>query len=215
MDYPYIPVSFLFPVINGRLYVSQRGTPPHQGYWGAIGGKNTNTSHPYNQLHCIEKLGGTKVLCIADSINKKLGLEFCIGAAIREFCEEVFSDKSFPEDFNEKDFTNMHRIGSAIDTFGGREFDCNFVIAQVNRNDFYLSPRELTAFAPLDSKFLGLKDRIWPLSKLALAHLKSMLCEFKDFYPGYPRCLHEQIPDFNIPKEMVAQHKSSLIGVLF
>ncbi|MFH1972676.1 MAG: hypothetical protein ABIJ18_04325 [archaeon] len=160
-------VTFTIPVINGQIYLGQRGTEPFQGYYGAIGEKvEKGLSHPFNQRLYKETLGGHLVPSAITRNAELLGEEQPIGSAIRGLCEEVFSDKKFPEDFSEGDFSHPAALGVIVDNYKSKKQHCHFILLTVNRDDFHLSQRELQSFKPLQD--LTLEDKLFPLTKLAL-----------------------------------------------
>ena len=140
-----IHTAFLLPVIDGELYLGRRGTPPFTGYWGGIGGKaDVNKENPWNKPKLIEKMGGAKVISHVDEFMNAEGLECIASTAVREFCEETFSDRKFPKDFSENDITNVARVCSINDKFNDAETANYFYLARINRKDFCLNSRELT-----------------------------------------------------------------------
>lgn len=172
---PRLDTGFLIPVVDDKLYVAQRGTPPYQNYWGPIGGKSDAPceGNPWDKPHQVEKLGGHLVIGIADSIAIEEGREHIQGTVVREFCEEIFSERNFPEDFKLEDVTDIKRLGFIADKamVNGVTHDVHnyFYLARVNRKDFSLSKREILGFKPLEE--LGREDEIFPIGKLALAQI--------------------------------------------
>ena len=61
-------VGFLIPVIDGEIWLAQRGTEPFKGFYGGIGGKAESKSSKvlYNEPHTVYKLGGHQEISIAD-----------------------------------------------------------------------------------------------------------------------------------------------------
>ncbi|MFH1802741.1 MAG: hypothetical protein ABH864_04835 [archaeon] len=124
-----IHTAFLFPVVDGRLFLGRRNTPPMKGYWGPIGGKNDSRENvalsPWDAPKLIEKMGGHQVVSRVDEYLTECGNECIQGTAVREFCEEVFAGRNFPGDFGEGDFSDVLRVGSLDDCFeaGGHEVD--------------------------------------------------------------------------------------------
>jgi len=195
--------AFLFPVVDGRLFVGQRNTPPFEGFWGPIGGKNDSRKNVapsrWDSPKLIEKMGGHKVLSIVDRYSDMIGAEYMQGTAVRECCEELFSDEKFPDDFEDDDFSDVVRVGSLDDCveIKGRTVEtANYIyISRVGRTDFSPSPREIAGFKPLTEITSG--DRMFPLAKLALAHMHYLI-EFEvpsEFTEGYGS-LREQIEPF-------------------
>lgn len=200
-------VGFLFPVIDGELYVGQRGTEPFKGYYGAVGGKNDpKKTDRFDHKHLIHKLGGHRELSIADKIMIDQGREGLAQTAIREFCEEIFQGIPFPEGFANDDFRYVQRLGVVHHQPDGSETmnRCYFHIAHVHRKDFCLSSREIHDFRPLR----GLSnDDLFPISRLPLARLVHMLQEFggPDGYAHF-RGLEDQVPELDMHGEVIGSN---------
>ncbi|HYD03152.1 MAG TPA: hypothetical protein VEC16_02530 [Alphaproteobacteria bacterium] len=170
-------VSFLLPIINGQIYLGQRGTPPFQGFYGGIGGKAEAKSDRYlhNQKQLITTHGGHKKTSLTDIIASQSGLELFSETAIREFCEEIFSKSKFPENFTKQDITDIYGLGFIRDVLPEEpktQNICYFYIANVNRTDFSPSPREILNFKSINQIPLS---QIFPLTKMALNHLEYSL----------------------------------------
>lgn len=185
-------VGFLIPVVNGQIFLGQRGTPPKEGMYGAIGGKVDSYEglvSPFSTLHFNIKLGGHTVISIADQFALETNRELPAEAVLREFCEEAFNAQVvypgkeierdpkrllYPNDFSEGDIVDLYRLGSFDDRLTPDDpvlNHCWIYIAKVNRADFNLSPRELIDMKPL----VDIDPRqIWPGTKIALTHLKWM-----------------------------------------
>jgi len=167
--------SFLLPIVNEKIYLGRRGKNPFQGYWGVIGGKaeHLKGDNPWNLPRYVTKLGGHKVMSICDDFLKKKGMEYLTGTVVREFCEEMFSGRKFPDDFNEEDFQNLVHLGYIDDsgTLNEKPFSAHnhFYIARIRRTDFSLKEGELTGFKPLEELTEG--DEIFPLTKAVLGNL--------------------------------------------
>ena len=209
-------VGFLLPVVNGEIWLGQRGTKPFKGHYGAIGGKNEykNEDHkqsPFEKPTLITKPGGHQVHSISDQQAKKEGRELLTNTAAREFCEEIFSNLTYPNDFSETDITDMFRLGWIIDyTYEGKNQEnkylvgrnfCYFFLANVNRTDFSPSPREITNFKPIDD--LIETDNIFLLTQLALEQIRYLYEDFKpELWPGMAPyknfALNKQLPLLNI-----------------
>lgn len=165
--------AFLLPVIEGKIYLGQRGTNPHQGAFGPIGGKleSFRPDGLWHKPQMITKPGGHQVISLTDLMAQGQGLEFPYGTAIREFSEEVFNGKTI----REGDITDLFRLGFVVDydtQLPDVEFECYFHMANVHRKDFSLSHRELTSIKPLED--LAETDRLYPLTEILLTHLAYM-----------------------------------------
>ncbi len=184
--------SFLIPVIDDDIYLCQRGTEPYQGYWCAIGGK----ADPKKSTLCsiwasplkIEKPGGHKVSSIGERFREEAGMEPITETAVREGCEELFSNRSFPQDFSSSDFSELCSLGFIQDSvsIGGEPISTvnRFVIGKVNRRDFYLSKREVADFKPL--RQIPLDANFVPITRIALAGLRvSLEYELPILSPSY------------------------------
>lgn len=202
-------VGFLFPVIDGEIYVGQRGTEPFKGYYGAVGGKNDpKTTDRFNRQHLIYKPGGHQELSIADKIMVDHGREGLAQTAIREFCEEIFQGVPYPEGFADDDFRYVQRLGVVHHQPEGSDTmnHCYFHIAQISRTDFRLSPREIHDFRPLR----GLSnDNLFPISRLPLAHLRFMLEVAPADGYAHSKGLEDQIPELDMRGEFIS---SNMVG---
>ncbi|MBT4446368.1 hypothetical protein HOA92_06230 [archaeon] len=185
-------VGFLIPIVNGEIWLGQRGTPPHEKMYGAIGGKTDAYEGivcPFDALSNIIKMGGHSTLSVADraalSSNKELPGE----TTLREFCEETFNAQVlypgnelskkigssrlvYPSDFRREDISDLKKLGTFDDKSSNEDpvmNHCYVYIARVNRSDFCLSPRELTDFKPITQ--IDPRE-IWLGTKIALTHLK-------------------------------------------
>ncbi|MFH1401173.1 MAG: hypothetical protein ABIH41_06675 [Nanoarchaeota archaeon] len=167
-------VSFLLPVIEGQLYLGQRNTEPRRGSFGPVGGKGERATAPavYGTVHMITHLSGNRRMSIADDFAIGEGLELVAETAAREFCEEVFSDRSYPDDFAQGDIESMHKLGFVMDLVGAQSFLCYVHLAVVNRDDVALSARELAAFEPLTRLRQDEIDGIFPIGQYALEQVR-------------------------------------------
>ena len=161
--------GFLFPVINGQLYVGKRGTEPHKGQWGAIGGKNEPGPTIDGLYNTIVKPWGLAEMRFLDRKLVEEGRESCMFTALREFHEEAYAREPTVDDLL-ANYRHPYKIGSARDSLPGddRINWCEFYIAQVQDTKFDMSPRELHGLEPVvnvDS------ENIFPLSQLALLGL--------------------------------------------
>jgi len=200
-------VGFLLPIINGKIYLGQRGTEPFKGYYGAIGGKAEPASERaiHNQPQVIYKPGNHPDISLTDRLAQEEGRELISETSIREFCEEIFSELKFPEEFRKEDITDVYKLGFITDivpNIPGVENDCYFHIAHVNRTDFSLSPREVTDFREL-SKIDPRK--IFPLTRITLNHLQYAMnpskgVMFDGLIPYEKDELHKQIKRWKNPE---------------
>ncbi|MFC1723083.1 NUDIX hydrolase [Nanoarchaeota archaeon] len=188
-----IDSSFVIPVLDGQIYLGQRGTEPHKGYWGAIGGKADPDSRPLDERtpRLIVKPGGSYAVSVADRIAMECGLECTIDAGVREFWEEVFSGVLY----DPEKVTDVVGLGTYMDTnpeMPDAIFDLYFHVAKVHMDpeDVSLSPREILGFKPLEDLDMG-QDKIWPGTRAALLHMKWAFGEYGiagvDFWSGYER----------------------------
>ena len=169
-----VDAGFLFPVIDGVLYVGQRGTEPHMGLYGPIGGKSDKFDGEcsFNEPGLVIKPGGHIAISMSDVVAELQGRECVARTSVREFCEEVFTHLTYPTDFLGS-ITDVLKLGWLDDHFAeGIVGRCYFHLATVRRRDFQLSARELTDFCPLSE--VG-SDQLFPITKVALVHLKYLL----------------------------------------
>lgn len=220
--------AFLLPVIGDKFYLMQRATNPFKGYWGAVGGKSDALEKagesPWNKPRLITKMGGHQVISIADEWAMKEGRELPRQTAIREFCEEIYEDEKFPDDFREEDVSDIYKIGYIGDIYekNGEQIvtDNHFHVARVHRTDFSPSPREVSGFKPLEE--LTREDKIFPLTKAALIHLFWM--HFNEMYipfgmRGYSSAIEGQISlfmnaDFLRKGELTFEEERNSTGML-
>ena len=214
MDIEYRPACFLIPVLDGEIWLGRRGTEPHKNQYGAIGGKaiEHRDSGLANAPRVIETIGGGSKLSVADRLAQEYGLEWPAETAVREFCEEAFSDQRYPEDFAEGDITNIIQLGGMNDDISGRTYHCLVYLATIHRTDFSLSRRELSDLRPLSTVH---PETIFPLTQLALLHLKYVLREKAwmppKWYNGYEsEDLERRIPKF----EHLEYRPSSFLGAI-
>jgi len=197
--------SFTFPIIKGLIYVGKRVKNPHQGKWGAIGGKQED--NPGNGLfqepQYVKKFCGVEVPSLVDQHARNRGKEFTIESAVRELCEEIFADKTYPDDFQPSEFTDFFRFGDVIDTNPSRpemEYELNLHLGIVHRYDLCLAPDQLSVLKPL-IKIDNPNENLWPISKMALVSIK-WYCEnfpLSDMFRWFPYDnLGEQIPDLTL-----------------
>ncbi|MCF7866352.1 hypothetical protein K9L67_01840 [Candidatus Woesearchaeota archaeon] len=203
-------VSFLIPIIDGEIWLGQRGTEPFKEYYGAIGGKvDESTSLDNNYAQIIKKPGNHKEYSVLDKIALEKQKEFFKKAAVREFAEEIFSKQQFPNDFSNKDITNILKLGVIEDTLLNQpdyRNDCIFYLANINRKDFTPSLREIKNFQPLSKINYS---EIFPITKIALIDLKYKSKKFKlNFLNDYPKEIFEKIPDYEIDRP----RKTSMLG---
>lgn len=196
--------SFLIPLLDGRIYVAQRGTEPHKGSYGAIGGKSEPQKAESERLRLVQTAGEHLKISFSDLHAKSQGREFTLDTAIREFCEEAFSTLNYPSDFKEGDFTDavsLGWIGDRIEPFPA--FINQFYIGKVNRKDFSFSQREIKDFKPLQ-EISG--NQIFPITQAALIQLRYLLSNEKHFtsipelLPYKSMDLLKQIPDIRLDK---------------
>lgn len=194
--------NFVFPVIEGLIYVGQRVKPPHPGCFGPVGGRSGSMQENslWQQPQLMHLPGGLKRISWADYFCKSNGLEYTIDTAVREFCEEIFSDKVFPHDFSSDDVQNSYRFGFIMDNNETAPeigtYCCYFHIAKIHRTNFSLKLTEISQFKPIVE--LSAQDVLFPLAKLALEELRALLEQYGGCYSfPYSSKLAEQIPEFD------------------
>ena len=218
----YRYTGFFIPIIDGQICLAQRGTEPFKGYFGAIGGKaeynfsqdKSTSPKIFDRPHLITQMGGHVRVSISDRIADYQQRERPSQSAIREFLEEIFSEKKFPEDFSEDDIKDTYNLGTIEDVFlqNPNEIWVNeFIMGKINRVDFSPNTREVMSFKPLEKLTSG---QIFPLTKMALHNLKWMITEWhvSDESPlkKYDMDkLVEQIPQFKIPY----YRRTSMLGL--
>ncbi|MFA6253368.1 MAG: hypothetical protein WCV69_03745 [Patescibacteria group bacterium] len=190
MEDKLIDVGFLYPVIDGQIYVGQRGTEPHQGFYGPIGGKSE--SYNPNDRPYIKEYPAKPHIPYSDIMAKARDKEFGHSSAIREFYEEVFQIKTVPWD----EVSNIFKIGAITDTFNDKITNCQFYLAMIDRNSFDLSPRELTNIRPLEEIKV---EELYPLAMASLFGLKKVFAKgvVKKLEPYASLNIISQIPDFD------------------
>ena len=159
-------VGFLLPVINGEIYVGQRGTDPFKGLYGPIGGKSEKASGPGKFPRFKPTPAGVWVLAPDCKIAEYEGLEYPTDAAAREFMEEAFQDT------DTGCISGMAKIGGINDEYQGELINLNFYIANCGRSDFNPSHRELTDIARLQDVDPG---QLYPNAKVVLWGLQEYL----------------------------------------
>lgn len=170
--------SFLLPVIDGEIFLGERVKEPNANKFGAIGGKSRFDSG-LGLIHFpqyMTKPGGSRERTIADRLARHERREFVAETAVREFCEEVFYDKRYPDDFNKDDITDVVRLGCVVDhheMFPDTDLMCYVNIGIVNRRDFSLKADELRSMQTL--RILS-GSQIFPITTIALLQLR-FLCE--------------------------------------
>lgn len=205
MDDELIDVGFLYPVIDGQIYVGQRGTEPYQGFYGPIGGKSE--SHNPNDLPYIKEYPAQPHVPYSDIIAKARNKEFGHASATREFYEEVFQIKTVPWE----EVLNIFKIGAITDSFGDKFTNCQFYLAMVTRNSFKLSPRELKNIKALTE--INEKE-LYPLAKASLFGLKKALAKgvIKKLESYTSLSIINQIPDFDINEiQQIMENKNTSI----
>jgi len=196
--------SFLIPIIDGQIYLAQRGTEPHKGLYGAVGGKSDPQKAAPQRPRLVKLAGGHLKLSFSDFHAHSEGREYTLDTAIREFCEEMFSAKKYPVDFGEEDITeivNLGWIGDRIPPFPA--FINQFYFGKLNRKDYSPSKREITDFKPI-KEIKG--EQIFPIAQAALIQLSYLTINEKYFksmpelMPYKEMKLHEQIPEMKVDK---------------
>lgn len=198
--------SFLFSIIDGKLYLGQRNTPPNKGLYGPVGGKADSKSEEEDNLF-LETIGGHQKQYVSHSISEKLGVEYPNVTAIREFFEEIFYQKKWTE----KDVGQIYKLGSLDDKYKNRDIWLNFYLAEINRNDFDLSPREIMDFKPIEE----LRDeQIYQIAKPALLHIKYLEQHYPKNFWFSKYNLSEQIPELLLTRTEIFKMRPSMAGAL-
>lgn len=168
--------AFSIPIKNGELYLAIRNTPPSKGLYCAIGGKIDKKNQESINISLgipIHRGSGRLV---------EMGFERPTVAAIREFCEEMYSNKQFPRDFDIDNQFRIMRLGSFGDVNTG--VDCYMRLLEVPEDlPFKPSPREIGKIdkvSNIDPKQLN------PLTAVALDFIKidPELSQYKDQIPS-------------------------------
>ena len=176
--------AFVLPVVGDSIYVGMRATPPHRGFYGAIGGK----IDPYSDQNMLQtsRPEWASTVTAVNNLTTCLGEEFPSEAGIREFCEEAFHGRTYPDGFEPRDITDVIWLGMIRDRDPVRpavHHDCYFFLARVNRRDFSPNPRELADIMPLVSVPWR---QIYPLTQIALAQVAERVAGTK----GYNRLIN-------------------------
>jgi 8-oxo-dGTP pyrophosphatase MutT (NUDIX family) len=182
-------------VFEGEIYVGMRGTEPHKGKYGAIGGKQDPRTTDARFESRIVKPGGIAVHSIMDTLALESGMEFLGDTAARELIEETFRDRVYDRDVGGL-VSDVYKLGLVSDTFGHRRFDCYFFLATITSNRFSLSPREISEIRPLR----GIDpEKIIPMSRIALEQVRYLgeLGMFEHLAEVYASLDVSQIPTFS------------------
>ena len=172
--------SFILPVVENRLYLAKRGTKLFHNHWCAVGGKSKPRSpeqaHKMSIPYLVTKPWGPQ-LSVNDRIRESMGREYNLENALREVCEELYSNRRYPEDFSPEDFAHPIRLGYWDDTFkiDDREGKAHnyFFMVKLFKTDFHPSPREVVDFKPLEQIPVG--SPIVPMTRLALIHMRVLI----------------------------------------
>lgn len=211
-----VPAAFLIPVVDGLIYLGQRGTPPYQFYFSAVGGKaeKKGKGELWNKPYMIEKLGGHMRVSIYDRVAIEEGRELVVNTALREFWEEAFHDKEFPK-LEERVFSDVLKIGLVLDdskVVPDKKFECLFFLANVHRKDFSLSPRELKDFKPLVQ--INDESTIAAPTKYALEQLRFLeKIRYDHLQPYVGFNLTSQIPQFKFDRMRFTDMAGSIIAM--
>lgn len=204
IDYEY--ASFLYAIIDGKLHLGQRNTQPNKGLYGPVGGK-ADPSEIAQDNFLMETLGGHKKDYIANQVAAKAGLEYPNVTAIREFFEEVFYEKTY----DQKDIGRVHKLGSLLDKYKERDIWLNFYLAEINRTDYQLSPRELADIKPIENL---IDEQIFTIAKPGLLQIKYLEDNFADQYWFSEYNLSEQIPDVHLSRTEIYKMRPSMAGAI-
>ena len=209
---PITHVSFLIPIMNDKIYLGQRATPPWKGYYGPIGGKSGSamTDHlPYTKY----ALGGHKIPIINDQLSMLEGREFGHVAALREFYEETF--QRLPHSFN---LPGIVYLGSVSDEYSDKPQSCSFYFSLIPKRKWNINPHELSDISPVTEIP---HELIFPLGQLALEGMRVLLSEpmiacFDRVHLYRGRQLDKQIPQFDHTRlrSFIANKPTSIMGAL-
>ncbi|MBN1645515.1 hypothetical protein JW868_00580 [Candidatus Woesearchaeota archaeon] len=191
---PSVAVGFLLPVIDEKIYLGQRNTPPHRGVWGPIGGKSESYRAGYSPL-TKTALGGGEVPTVLSQIAQASGLEYPHITALREFFEEVYQMS-----LDLKHVRGVNQLGSITDEYDNKAQYLSFFIAIVDNLGFNLNHRELQAVSPLED--IAIRD-MSPNTVLALEAARFWLTQFPyeandKWQPYLDMRLQDQIPKFSV-----------------
>lgn len=207
-------VSFLLPVVDGELYLGQRNTEPHKGMWGAIGGKNETaaTTAPFARPHYIH-LAGTKFGSVEDKITSIADREPLSETAVREFCEEVFSQSNYHDDIGQTDITDIAQLGFIADVLSSQPNVVNFCyfhIANIHKKDFALSPRELADLRPLSDIE---PTQVYLLTRMALQQVRHVAQVGPGFLPVTPEAYGNAF--FQVPEQQFDEFRGTNMPGVF
>lgn len=202
---------FVISLINGKIFLGKRNTRPHKGKYGPVGGKLENLEEFSEGLYKNSIKEMNKRERVLREENKETSME----AAVRETCEELFADKSYPQDFSKKDFGEILELGSVVDdkSVKGKRSFCIFYALEVRRRDITLSERELSSLKPLEEIS---EESIYPNGKLALYFLKFLTGPYRRFIETGMvlerfSLVNDSIPDFKLLEEEENSMKRALL----
>lgn len=205
-----IDSGFLFPVINGKLYVGQRRTEPYEGMYGPIGGKSE--IHRRSETPYVKEYPAKPHVPRSDISAQKRSKEFGHSSAIREFYEEAFQMTEVPWE----EVSNIFKIGRIKDSFEGFNTNCQFYLTMIQRTQFDPSPRELSNILPLEEIEI---NQLYPLAKASLYGLKRAFEKgiIKKLQPYSSLSISKQIPtlDKNEISQIIQGRSTSIEGLHF
>jgi len=213
----YRRVGVIIPIIDGKIYLAQRGSDPYKGMWGAIGGKHEPNEPlpPDRSVQIVIKQPNRPVISLIDKIMLSEDQESLTETSIREFFEEMFHGKKYPEDVSPTDLTDIHRIGTVEDTLpGDPKITLLYLhLAKCNRKDFTPSPREITAFKPLSE--INAKD-ILIVTRIGLMHIKrlfeyNLAQQMEGYAPYIDMHLEKSIPEYTIEERRVTDMAATFL----
>ncbi len=162
--------AFAIPVKDGVIYLATRNTPPFKGFYSAVGGKVDESAE------CLGFGNPT-----ASSIRLgELGFERPTTAAVREFCEEMYFGRKFPDGFDLDKF-EAAKLFCINDSVTG--VSCYIRLVSVPSELYFTpSPREI---GRVDRLVDIDPTQINPLTKVALVGMaKERSCS--DFHDQLP-----------------------------
>ena len=205
----YRRVGVIIPIIDGTIYLAQRGSDPYKRMWGAIGGKHeSNAPLPKERgIHQVTKQPNRQAVSLIDKIMLSQGQETITETSIREFFEEMFHGRNYPQDFSPDDLTSIYRMGTVYDNLPNdpKTTALYLHLAKCNRKDFTPSPREITSFKPLSE--IEAKE-VLIVTRIGLMHLKRYIeygyaQKIAGYAPYTDMHLERIIPEYDIEERRV------------
>ncbi len=190
-------VGFVFPIINGKIYVAKRIKNPHANLYGAIGGK----AEKYKTPSILKKLLFNSSISAQETYGEMIDKEPPEKTALREMCEEVYTHLKYPTDFSlEDDFPfGLESFAKCEDVIEDNKTKVSMTFyvlySKIQTLDYYKKD-EIEKPVPLE-KIPGKK--LWPQTQNALFELRFAL-RYPEFYfqggkvPQWLQTCENQIP---------------------